>query len=69
MTTLPLFEARPRPTSFERMLLRAAAAADRHVALRLARHDALARRTRAREHAADARRSAEALGAFGVLPR
>lgn len=75
MTTLTTPLPRPRrravPTSAERMLLRAS---HRIEAITLARMERRATRTnpvteRARREADERRRTAQALGAFGIPPR
>lgn len=58
-----------RATGFERMLLTAAAAMDRFVAVRLERRGSLAAPVDARSAASDARADALAMGSVGMLPR
>ncbi len=58
-----------RETSLDRALLRGAAAIDAFVAVRIARRERVVARTHAQERAVAFRRTAEAHGALGVLPR
>ncbi len=75
MTTLTAHYATTRvatrTTGFERTLLRAASALDAFVVTRLERRDGdeLRRVQLAQDATAEARRSAQARGAMGVLPR
>lgn len=75
MTTLTAHYATTRTatraTTFERTLLRAASALDAFVLTRVERRgaDELRRVARTQDASAEARRSAQARGAMGVLPR
>ena len=71
MTAIPAARVIAHATPFERTLLRAASTLDHFVAMRLERRSGLAHRraVEAQSAFAAARRSAEAHGAIGLLPR